>query len=267
MFLSKNFCFIELEKTATASIKDTFLRHIPDGKSIGQHNFIDEVQIKTEPIFIGSIRNPYDWYISRWSFGCSRKYRDSLYKNLLKKRFRPARNKSIEGQHLQKFYYTFNQLLKSKKYWENLYSDSQNPKKFREWIKSLLLYNRSRDLAEQYYFSSLYKKFGYLTFRYLIMFTKPQARNLLFNGSIKDQNDIENFDKKFNYISNYIKFESLDQDMNKILQSSNITLYNRIPMTNSSFRERDINYYYDEETINLVRELDGYIFKKHSYQY
>lgn len=265
MFLTKKLCFIELEKTAVNYIRESFQANMPDGKIVGAHNFIDKNMINSNLIFIGSIRNPYDWYISRWSYGCFRKLNDSLYKNFIKKRLRFSRNKEIQKQNLKKIFFFFNQLFKSKKYWEDLYKDSEDPTKFKVWLNSLLLGKRTKDLAEHYYFSSLYKKFGYLTYRYLVMFTLPEKRKFLFDNTINSYSDLKRFDKENNYITKFIKFENLDSDINQVFNMINIKFENRLAKLNESKRLQNIDYYFDSETKSLVEKSDKFIFEKHNY--
>jgi hypothetical protein len=267
MFLSDKLCFIELEKTAVNYIRETFQANINNGKIIGAHNFINENLVKKKLLFVGSVRNPYDWYISRWSYGCFRQYNDSLYKNFLKKRLRLSRNQEIKKNNIKKINFFFNQLFKSSIYWKKLYENSNDPKNFRIWLKSFLDSEKSKDLAEHYYFSSLFKKFGYLTFKYLLMFTNPNNRQMLFDGSIATQNDIQIFDKKNNYINKFIKFETLDNDIDNILKILGVNFNERLDKLNVSKRVTETDFYFDTEIKDLVWKYDEYIFQKHKYKY
>ena len=67
MFISKKICYLELEKTAISSIREFLKKNISDGKITGVHNFVTNELINNNLFFVGSIRNPLDWYISRWS--------------------------------------------------------------------------------------------------------------------------------------------------------------------------------------------------------
>ena len=86
MFISKKICFIELEKTGISAIKKFLKNHIQEGKITRPHDNVTNEILKKKLFFIGSIRNPLDWYISRWSYGCMIKNDDSMYRNLTKKR-------------------------------------------------------------------------------------------------------------------------------------------------------------------------------------
>ena len=145
--------------------------------------------------------------------------------------------------------------------------NSNDPNNFRIWLKSFLASEKSKDLAEHYYFSSLFRKFGYLTFKYLLMFTNPISRQMLFDGSITSQNDIQAFDEKNNYINKFIKFETLDNDIDKILKILGINFNEKLDKLNVSKRVTETDFYFDTETKDLVWKYDEYIFLKHNYKY
>ena len=154
MFISKKICFLELEKTGISSIKKFLKNHIKDGEITRPHDYVTEDLLKKKLFFVGSMRNPYDWYISRWSYGCMMKNEDSMYKNLVNKRLSYSRIKNINGQYLKKFTYLKKQIFKNNKFWSELYSDPYNAKNFQKWLKAILGGNKKNELAEQYFFSS-----------------------------------------------------------------------------------------------------------------
>lgn len=264
MFISKKICFLELEKTGISSINKFLKDHIKDGETTQPHDYVTEDLMKKKLFFIGSIRNPYDWYISRWSYGCKMKNEDSMYKNLVNKRLSYSRIKNIKGQYLKKFTYLKKQIFKNNKFWSELYSDPYSAKNFQKWLKAILGNNKKNELAEQYYFSSFNKNLGYMTFRYLIMFTKPNSRNQIFN-SLNSYNDIKDFDKNFNFINYFIKIENLYSDLNKLFKTLNLNIESNLEKINSSNRNQEINYYYDDECKEIVKQCDKFLFYKYNY--
>ena len=188
MFISKKICFLELEKTGISSIKKFLKDHIKDGEITQPHDYVTENLIKKKLFFVGSIRNPYDWYISRWSYGCMMKNDDSMYKNLVNKRLSYSRIKNIKGQYLKKITYLKKQIFKNREFWSELYSDPYNAKNFQKWLKAILDSDKKKEFAEQYYFSSFNNNLGYMTFRYLIMFTKVHISKLNCNNTDRQHN-------------------------------------------------------------------------------
>ena len=264
MFISSKICFLELEKTGISTIKKFFKNHIEEGIITRPHDYVSEEILNKKLFFIGSIRNPLDWSVSRWSYGCMMKTDDSLFRNFIKKRFNISRIQSIEGQLINKFNYLKNQFFKNKTHLENLYSDPYNQKNFQQWLKELLLKKENNALAEQYYFSSIKHNFGYMTYRYLIMFTKPQNRKEIYSD-LKTYYDIENFDKNYNFINKFIKVENLNNDLENVLEKFNIKKQKDIERINPSKRNKDVNFYYDKECLEIVKNQDKYIFDKFNY--
>lgn len=264
MFISNKVCFLELEKTGISSIKKYLKQHMSDGIITRPHDYVTEDILQKKILFIGSIRNPLDWYVSRWSYGCMMKNNDSLFKNFVNKRLNLNRINNIEGQLSNKIKYLKNQFFKKSKYIENLYSDPYNKDNFRLWLKELLTKGKKSSLAEHYFFTSLKKNFGYMTYRYLIMFTKPQYRKEIYY-KLNGLNDIEEFDKKYVFIDNFLKIENLKDDLKKLVHKLDIDGKAVIEIVNPSKRIRELDYYYDDETINIVKNYDEFLFKKFNY--
>jgi len=265
MFLSKELCYVELEKTAVNYIRETYLKNIKNGVITGAHDFIDENIISDKPLFVGSIRNPYDWYISRWSYGCMREHNDSLFRNLIKKRLRFSRNREVNTNNIKKIKFFINQIIKSTNYWKKLYSNPRSAENFRTWLKSLLKNNKKKDLAEHYFFSNLFNNFGYLTYRYLIMFTLPKKRDEIFNNNEQNYDGLLKFDSENNFIDQFIKFENLNEGLEISLNKIGIEFKDQLNKLNKSERISDIDYYYDKETKDMVKNFDRFIFEKHDY--
>tara|TARA_B100000401_G_C52697271_1_gene667314 strand:- start:28 stop:822 length:795 start_codon:yes stop_codon:yes gene_type:complete len=264
MFISNKVCFLELEKTGISSIKKYLKHHISDGVITRPHDYVTEDILQQKILFLGSIRNPLDWYISRWSYGCMMKNDDSLFKNFVNKRLNLNRINAIEGQLSNKIKYLKNQIFKKNKYIENLYSDPFNKNNFRLWLKELLTMGKKSSLAEHYFFTSLNKNFGYMTYRYLIMFTNPKHRREIY-FKLNNLNDIKEFDKRYVFINNFVKIENLKDDLKKVIDKLNINEKVDIETVNPSKRNRELNYYYDNETINIVKNYDKFLFEKFNY--
>ncbi len=103
-----------------------------------------------------------------------------------------------------------------------------------------------------------------MTFRYLIMFTKPQQRKKIYSN-INSYKDIEDFDKSYNFINKFIKVENLQNDLENLLKELGINKKNEIEIINPSKRNKDSEFYYDKESIEIVKNQDKYIFNKFNY--
>ncbi|PSO70695.1 MAG: hypothetical protein BRC42_09380 [Cyanobacteria bacterium QS_1_48_34] len=69
MFVSEKVVFVELHKTGCIHIRNA-LKEVLGGEFVGKHNQVSSDLFTKGKIFLGSIRHPWEWYISLWAFGC-----------------------------------------------------------------------------------------------------------------------------------------------------------------------------------------------------
>ena len=269
MFISDRLCFLELGKTGCSYIREVLSENIPQGNLTHIHDTIDSELLNSNQFFLGSIRNPFDWYVSLWAFGCLHKKKDPLYSNLTSRRINPFRLSSINKNYLKKIKFISNQLIKNIGINKKLYSDPLNVDNFREWIKMILEKKNKNQLGEHYAISNTNKFIGYMTFHYLLRFIKPNKLYMLFNNEINNYEDLKSFDKNFNFIMSMLKFESIDQDLINIFNKLNIPINKTVILqkkaVNKSVRLKNTMDYYNAETIKIVRQNDSLIFEKYRY--
>ena len=124
MFLTDKLCYLDLHRTGSVQLIKMLKIKMPDGKILGNHGRASDEIANSDRLFIGSIRNPWDWYVSVWSKGCdgkgfpySRHTRKIFFSNL--------------GFKISPIYATvlfFNQIFKPIRKWKELYQII-NPKK------------------------------------------------------------------------------------------------------------------------------------------
>ena len=269
MFISDRWCSLELGKTGCSYIREVLSENIPQGNLTHIHDTIDSELLNSNRFFLGSIRNPFDWYVSLWAFGCLHKKKDPLYSNLTSRRINPFRLSSINKNYLKKIKFISNQLIKNIGINKKLYSDPLNVDNFREWIKMILKKKNKNQLGEHYAISNTNKFIGYMTFHYLLRFINPSKLYMLFNNEINNYEDLKNFDKNFNFIMSMLKFESIDQDLINIFNKLNIPINKTVILqkkaVNKSVRLKNTMDYYNDETIKIVRQNDSLIFEKYRY--
>ena len=269
MFISNELCFLEFGKTGCSYIREVLSENIQEGFLTTAHDTINEDLLKSNCLFIGSIRNPLDWYVSLWAYGCLKRKKDPLYSNLTSRRINPFRLSSINKNYLKKTKFIYDQFFKNINQNKSLYSDPYNVKKFREWIKIILKHPNKNQLGEQYALSNTNKFIGYMTFHYLVRFINPKKLHKLFNNEINNYEDLKNFDIKYNFIKSMIKFENIDKNILNVFNQANITvdkkkIFEKHPV-NLSRRLKNAMDYYDDETIKLVHQNDQLIFEKYKY--
>lgn len=259
MFIGDKLIYLELQKTGCTHVRK-LLSSIPDCKGMiqGKHNTIEEVAISdlgdiTSKIVAGNIRNPWDWYVSLWAFGCMGKggfVSHLMHMSFLKKLKHP-RNFFIPVQE-----------------WKKVYADVENPHLFRQWLMLVLNSKRKRDIREGYGKLKMADFSGLMTYRYMRLYT----RHFDIQGAgINDYEEMIAFEEKNSVLDFVIKNETLEQDFRQLmlrihipeLQINQVLVASR---TNSSNR-KDYHLYFDEETAELVAQRERFIITKYQYSY
>ena len=174
MFIAKNFIYVELPKTATTTVNH-WLDALVVGKREGKHNKPVKEHFSGQHKFIATIRNPWDWYLSLWSFGCKRRHRSGPYKAFTQ--WRPFslahgfRNNpysaglGVTTRFLKGMFYDF----KANK---DLYADINDPERFRRWLRLILDNRNAWLLSGNYAYSSVSGFSGHLSFSYARLYCK-----------------------------------------------------------------------------------------------
>lgn len=275
MFVSDSLIFVELHKTAGSHI-GRCLNKILTGEQVGKHNVVPpELQNR---FILGSIRNPWDWYVSLWGYGCDRKgsaFSQTTRRYSVDYYWRQL-NKEMGKNWLNPAQYARQMLADTTKpvaLWNEVYADSGNPELFRQWLKLMLDNNRRFDLGEGYGFSPLSAHSGVLTYRYFKLFTNlgaelyslPELADASYLNEVWTQRAITNF---------VVRNEHLEADLIDALTSANIPLSDEQRLfilqgknekTNTSSR-KSMDFYYDAESIELVKNKEAFIISRYGYE-
>jgi hypothetical protein len=243
---------------------------------VGKHNAVPpELQ---DRFILGSIRNPWDWYVSLWGYGCDKK--GSAFSQTTR-RFSPnyywrQLNKEMGRNWLSPAQYCRQIMADSVKpvaTWNDVYADSSNPELFRKWLRLMLDPKHRYDMGEGYGFCPLSRHSGLLTYRYFKLFTNlgndlyrlPELANPAKLNEVWAARAITNF---------VIRNEHLEADLIEALTCAKIPLTDeqrlfieqgKTEKSNTSSR-KSVDTYYDEETIRLVGEKEAFIIARYNYQ-
>lgn len=271
MLISDKLLFLELQKTGSSHIRKV-LSEVLKGRyrMTNQHNTYDSIDKEVlgnfeNKVKLGSIRNPWDWYVSEWSFGCMHK--GHLYKYT-------TNNYNLRTLYgfkslLHKIYYR--KIFQDTKIWKQVFSDVNNVENFRRWLHLILLDDKI-GVGEQYKESVISKQVGFLTFRYIKLFT--------YNGrhvvkSLKTFEDLLHHDNTQNFMNVVVKNENIHEEL--IQQADTLFLdkqkLNEViekykqKRTNSSERSSTYQPYYDEKSRKLVADKERFIINKYNYEF
>jgi len=279
MFVTDKMIYLQMDKTACTHIASLLSKHV-GGQQIDKHNWLEDFE--TEKFICGSIKNPWDWYVSTWAFGCQGEgticgrvivpdYQKFL--NFFKYKLRSSRSPYSSGNlKLEDMCFHFtNEIKKPVLLWKDTYRDHQSPECFRKWLKLIYDPTRMRDFNEGYSESSVSKFAGLMTYLYCNFFIKDffQTKNFRGIGTIEE---LKKLDKNNNILDFVIKVEFLENDFIQMLEKFG---YNIDKKTKDQIRSggktnvsehRKTSHYYDEETIKLVAEKEKFIIEKYNYK-
>ena len=269
MFISEKLCFVEFGKTGCSFVRKILNQNIKHGELTKIHDQITNDLLDSKKIKVGSIRNPLDWYVSLWSFGCLMKKKDPLYSNLTALRLNQKRLRNIENNKIKKIFFFLDQFKKNIQLNKELYSDPYNKENFRQWIKLLFDNKKKNFIGEHYSISNVNKFAGYMSFHYLIKFTNQNSHYKLFDNSITSVDDLKNYYNQNRYINFFIRFENLNKSLIKLFEQIGLNITEekllKTKPVNRSNRFSNIDDYYDKETKEMVKYFDALIFSLHKY--
>lgn len=263
MFLADKLIFLELHKTGSTHIRQLLSKYV-GGQVDGKHNAPSAEMLEAGKPFLGSIRNPWSWYVSLWTYGCEKK--GLLYQRLNQpKRWEVVAEKRAgkgkdaprppEGASAERA-----------NFW---YADPMNPDAFREWMRVVFSPGCRQLLEPGYGGSPLGKAGGLMTFRYFRLFVKDTQK---VPPKYKTLDMLKQLDAERCFIDHFIKTESLEADLINALAACGIALTEAqvaemlaTRKTNTSTRPLSTKDYYDAETAALVGEHEKFITDKFSY--
>lgn len=229
-----------------------------EGKKYRKHIVFDQLPVEAKinwdnKFKLGSIRNPWAWYVSLWSYGCAGK--GSFYHSNTQmkwKTFLPFRN--------------FNYFLIPRNKWKKVYADVNSKENFKAWLKLVLSDKRKKDFLE-YGISPISKYYGFYTFRYFRIYWKEFKKAEKLIHSISSINQI---DKDYNVVDKMIYQENLNEELLQFLKSKNYPINQDIlqlstERTNQSIH-KNYKYYHDQETISWINDKEKYLIEKYNYQ-
>lgn len=148
MYLAQRLLYVEMHKTGSTHIVDLLERTVP-GRRMGKHN-----RPRTYPadrLIVTSVRNPWDWYLSLWNFGCHGL--GALQERLTARAAVAHRGGPSPAP--------------SPTEWRALYADANDPARFRSWLQCVHDPAHAPALGEGYEQWPCHGDTGFFTFRFL----------------------------------------------------------------------------------------------------
>lgn len=268
MFHSDSLVYIQMQKTGCTHIA-SILSTIFDGEMIGKHNAATQAQLSSNNYFVSSIRNPWDWYLSLWTFGVQGN--GALMHRLTRRKLQDTFKLTLNNPK-KNYRKLLHELSKSVGTWRDVYDTDDHIESFRNWLRLMHDPKNSRYLGEGYGNTAITEFCGYMTYRYLYLCCR-NLRELKNPRLITDLADLVQFDSKHCYIDFFVRQESLEDSLceaiekfHPLTQEEKELIY-RANKTNSSKRSLLITEYYDKESIELVQSRDRLLVEKFDYSF
>ena len=263
MFIADRLIYVELPKTACTHIGKLLALVVP-GEQRGKHNKPSQAEFDRRPVFLGSVRNPWAWYVSLWAYGCQQE--GMLWEALTHGRG-SVRGLGWRAAPIYAGRRWLHSLRQRPAEWQRLYSDVQDVQAFRTWLRWLHEPARRWDSAERFALHACAERVGLLTYRYLDLFCRGGFR------SIADLESLRAFDARANYLDHVIRTEHLEQDLLMVLERLQISISDEQrsqifgggrsnPSRGKRSRWQD---YYDQASIELVAQRDRFITERFGY--
>jgi len=277
MIVTDKLVFLQLQKTASTHIGRLLEQEFAGSERFGKHRPLPRTFDPGSRLIVGSVRDPWDWYVSLWTFGCGR--RGGPYDRSTAARSfwgalrdpgtrRAAGGLAAIGSRVRAVQY---EMTRPDATWRRLHADPTDPIHFREWLKLSLDSRRRFDLFRDFGQSTVGGFAGILTFLYELLYLRDNAA-LFRRGQIPDLAALERHDEACNVLDATIRTERLEQDLLAALRKSGYQLTERqteriasAGRTNRSSRHHSLASYYDAETVELVAARDALVIRKHDY--
>lgn len=267
MFISEKLIFLHLQKAAGSHITH-LLSQVLEGETTKRPHAAanDELFGKGLP-FIGTIRNPWQWYLSLWTYGCDN--RGGFYKKVTNA---CGYNKIVYNLNPYFTLLSFvNEYTRKPQLWRRCYTDPDDANAFRDWLR-MVCSNRFRfEIDSRYGYSGVSRIAGLMTYRYLTLYCKNPNQLSCNRRFSSDQ--LRAFAYKNFFITHLIRNENLEDDFIKTLIACDVDLSDEqkngilnAPKTNTSTRNHGPDHYYNEETAKLVKQREWLLVEKYGYK-
>lgn len=279
MVIAERLVYVQLQKTGNSHIAKLLEQAIA-GRQQGRHERPDHYERYRDRCIVGSVRNPWDWYVSLWAYCCSG--RGTWYATTARWRswklayhYRLATSgEGNSGPLARRALASFcRNVTKPVSRWQTVYADYRNPELFRTWLGLIFADSRKYDLGDGYGISPVSRSAGLLTFYYLKLHSRD-VTPLYADRRLADPHVLRKFDAENNVLDYVIRTERLEDDLIHALSSAGYDLTEEQEADIRRAGAKKFNtsehlppaFYYDRETIELIRQRDRLIVDKYGYE-
>ena len=269
MFINDKIVYLQLQKTGCTHIAQLLTEYL-GGTSAHKHGRL-QCSAANRTV-IGSIRNPWDWYVSLFAYGCMGQgaIQNRLTAGRGQLAFQTLRNAarhpaSWPGLPGRLFRQTFGH---DTSFWRRVYADASDAGAFREWLYAIHLPRVQNMVFEDPRPIPLHAFVGLYTARVVYLYSSPAEWNAKAR-TIRDQSSLAAFYRANSILDRMIRTESIAADLSKVMADVGRpeiteTMLEQHGKTNASKRV-SFERYYDRATIALVANQDCLVIDSFGY--
>jgi hypothetical protein len=278
MLVGERLIYLQLQKTGSTRITD-LIQATVGAEERSKHDRLRREDLE-DPGFaarriMGSIRNPWSYYVSLWAYGSRRA--GGIYERTT------ASPRWDQPKHLRQTLHPKTVPLAERGWrgrrrverWTAAYGDPDDRDAFRRWIRLLNDPKHLGDVGEGYGTSAVSRHAGLLTYRYLVLFTmgvvpgEPHA-------DLSDLDAVRAYAERFVLCQDMIRMEHLADELETALEAAGYQLTDEQRATihgkaegrsENRTKHRPAAWYYDAATRDLVAERDRFIIERHGYEF
>jgi hypothetical protein len=267
MFVSDKLVFLELQKTGCTHIREALV-DLVGGELRGKHNQASAALFLQPRVFLGSVRDPWDWYLSLWAYGCDGK--GALYDRATTAGWRWAG--LGWGRHPGAAWQGFKRrLTRDVRPWQRVYRDVNDAGAFRAWLDLMHDETTRHDIGEGYGTCAMSRVAGLMSYRFVRLFCNRE-------GELQALDALDTLPRLTAYVATHcfvrhiIRMEHLEADLLAALAAAGVAVPPEQQAallargkTNTSSRRRDPASYYDAASLALVGERERLLVERFGY--
>ena len=256
MIVTDHLVYLQMQKTGSSFV-ERMLVEFAGGVQYGKHQRLPGGFDVGERLIVGSVRNPWAWYLSLWSYGCAGK--GSLHGRLTQRlSLRHHGSKTHPAGLISGLWH---QLRNDSKSWQALYRSADDIGAFREWLQRILGPDEQGLLGYGYAQSPIATFAGLYSYRLAFLYLRSLRD--LHSPELRIAAELADLLVQRSQLDQFIRLEHLRDDLLRILAESGQAApedaqawLKALPAINSSSRPHPIQAYYDSQTFAQVRERD-----------
>lgn len=258
--VSDKLVYLELQKTASTFICSTLV-DLFGARAFARHGqLLDEDRSK---FVIGSVRNPWDYYVSLWSFGCQKG--GGTRKRSTQRRLQRARHQLPNVRPLLR------EITKPTRRWRAHYSEPHSLEKFNRWLLDVHNPARAAQIDPDFGATQMRRVAGLATYRYCRLYTANVravfacATESTLRAAVSE-----------NYLPQaMIRFEHLADDLIATTRAAGYVVDEKLEQAVRERAAKPVNdsdhmpywEYYDDASREIVRRRDAVIIERHGYTF